>query len=669
MPTKFSSLLAWAALASAGSFQPRAITSLDEAATAEAHQRDNGAIRAFSDVQIKTSDGRCLFVDQLSGDFRANLTPVQVAACGSTDGQGWDIITKGSHISGDNVMLIVSTLTQACFNFDGRRAPGNQVLLFTCGGRADGGGAVTDSQLFSFNGTTGPLSLIPQNQAGSCLAVKGKTIDTASCSAGDSSQSFTIGGGDTNSDLKAKRTNKKASSSTSCTKRTRTVIAAAAGASTSASVTLPVSEPVPSSSAPAQTTELLPDIDLSAAGTGKGPKNNKKAKKSKSSTASGATTKAAGGTTSAVDIATTSAIVESLSEVDLSTEGTAIVTSAAGAAKFTKKGKKAVKTKSTKIPGVATTVIETTNEAVTDEAAVSTSVADASTTVADITTTSASAQITESPSSIDLGVEDEITTITGGAGTTKITRKGRKGKKTKSSKTTATGTAGAAATDQAAASTTATDTTSVAATANATGATTSSAAAAATGGAGGILSANPTTPVPVSRAGGTLQPSAAAEAHRRDGAATRAFSNVSIRAPNGQCLFIDPTAGDFRQNLIPVSIVDCTGAPNEKWDIITAGKHNSATKATLVVSALTQGCISFDGRRDAGDTVTLFSCGGRADGGGETNSDQIFRYLGQLSFAFAPLAQNNKTCILPGDGRLDSGPCPTDGSQLYSIFP
>ncbi|KAK3356908.1 hypothetical protein B0T25DRAFT_450105 [Lasiosphaeria hispida] len=460
MPTKFSSLLAWAALASAGSFQPRAITSLDEAATAEAHQRDNGAIRAFSDVQIKTSDGRCLFVDQLSGDFRANLTPVQVAACGSTDGQGWDIITKGSHISGDNVMLIVSTLTQACFNFDGRRAPGNQVLLFTCGGRADGGGAVTDSQLFSFNGTTGPLSLIPQNQAGSCLAVKGKTIDTASCSAGDSSQSFTIGGGDTNSDLKAKRTNKKASSSTSCTKRTRT---------------------------------------------------------------------------------------------------------------------------------------------------------------------------------------------------------------TKSSKTTATGTAGAAATDQAAASTTATDTTSVAATANATGATTSSAAAAATGGAGGILSANPTTPVPVSRAGGTLQPSAAAEAHRRDGAATRAFSNVSIRAPNGQCLFIDPTAGDFRQNLIPVSIVDCTGAPNEKWDIITAGKHNSATKATLVVSALTQGCISFDGRRDAGDTVTLFSCGGRADG--ETNSDQIFRYLGQLSFAFAPLAQNNKTCILPGDGRLDSGPCPTDGSQLYSIFP
>ena len=29
----------------------------------------------------------------------------------------------------------------------------------------------------------------------------------------------------------------------------------------------------------------------------------------------------------------------------------------------------------------------------------------------------------------------------------------------------------------------------------------------------------------------------------------------------------------------------------------------------------TQGCISFDSRRQAGDTVILFSCGGRADGG------------------------------------------------------
>lgn len=114
------------------------------------------------------------------------------------------------------------------------------------------------------------------------------------------------------------------------------------------------------------------------------------------------------------------------------------------------------------------------------------------------------------------------------------------------------------------------------------------ATAAVTGGAGGIPTANPTTPVPVSRTGGNLQPSAAAEAHKRDATATRAFSGVEIRAPNGQCLSVDPTAGDFRQNLIPVALVDCSGTPNEKWDIVTAGKHNKAgkTPATLVVSAL-----------------------------------------------------------------------------------
>lgn len=138
MPS-LSHLLAWAAVASAGPFHPRAVISLNEAATAEAHRRDNSATRAFSNVQIRTSDGRCLFVNKLSGDFRANLTPIQVVTCGSTDGHGWDIITKGAHISGTNGMLIVSTLTQACFNFDPRRAAGNQVLLFSCGGRADGG--------------------------------------------------------------------------------------------------------------------------------------------------------------------------------------------------------------------------------------------------------------------------------------------------------------------------------------------------------------------------------------------------------------------------------------------------------------------------------------------------------------------------------------------------
>jgi len=101
-----------------------------------------------------------------------------------------------------------------------------------------------------------------------------------------------------------------------------------------------------------------------------------------------------------------------------------------------------------------------------------------------------------------------------------------------------------------------------------------------------IPATNPTTPVPVSRAGGVLQPSAAAESHQFDATATRAFTKVSLKAANGQCLFIDPTAGDFRENLIPISMKDCDGSLNEKFDFITAGKHNNAKGATLIVSSL-----------------------------------------------------------------------------------
>lgn len=106
---------------------------------------------------MQTSDGQCLTIDDLSGDFRANLTPVQVAECDGSDGQSWDIITSGEHINEEGMMLVVSTLvsnikvdkcvtnlltssqTQACLNFDPRRAAGDQVNLFSCGGRADGG--------------------------------------------------------------------------------------------------------------------------------------------------------------------------------------------------------------------------------------------------------------------------------------------------------------------------------------------------------------------------------------------------------------------------------------------------------------------------------------------------------------------------------------------------
>ena len=90
--------------------EKRNVTQLDPTAFAEAHKRDDTATRAFSSVPIITSSGQCLFVDELSGDFRANLTPVQVATCEGSPGQGWDVITSGEHDDQLGAMLVVSTL-------------------------------------------------------------------------------------------------------------------------------------------------------------------------------------------------------------------------------------------------------------------------------------------------------------------------------------------------------------------------------------------------------------------------------------------------------------------------------------------------------------------------------------------------------------------------------
>lgn len=391
-----------AAFASANPVSRRQVAELNEEATAEAHQRDATATRAFSDVQIRTSDGRCLFVDPLSGDFRANLTPVQIADCGSTDGQGWDVITAGEHNDQAGQMLIVSTLTQACLNFDPRRADGNQVNLFSCGGRADGGGRVTNSQLYAFAGGAGPLSLKPSNCDNSCLTATGNTLDVADCTNGANDQTFSIGDG---------------------------------------------------AAAPAP-------IQDGEAGTSVAP---------------------------AAPTATSPF------------------------------GNPAMTTRRTKTrrrrPGATKT------------------------TLAGAVTSTAVSEVVDNPM---------VTT---------------------------------------------------------TAAPTSAPAADAG------------EQVPVSR-GGFLNPDAVAEAHRFDATATRALESVNIRAADGRCFSVDETAGDFRQNLIPIQMVECADVPEQKFDVVTQGVHNDGEQGqALLMSVVTDGCISFDGRRQAGDTVTVFSCGGRADGG------------------------------------------------------
>lgn len=395
---------------------PRTVTALDQSAFAEAQQRDDTATRAFSSSEIKTSNGQCLFINELSGDFRANLNPIQVAPCDGSTGQLWDVITSGKHDNVAGQALFVNTLTQACMNFDPRRAAGNTVIMFSCGGRADGGGAVTNSQLFAFNGTAGPLQLQPQNSPGTCLTVtSANVLDEASCNTNDPNQSFTIGNG-----------------------------------------------------------------------------------------------------------------------------------------------------------GAAAPVAPATTPAAATTSASSSATPAATTTPAPATTTAASA-------------------------------------------------------------------------------TTASA-------------------ISVSRAGVVLNPSAAAEANPRDNTATRAFSNVAIKSSDGRCLNIDPTAGDFRQNLIPVALATCDGSAGQKFDFITAGVHNNAPNSTLVVSTLTQGCLNFDPRRAAGDTVIMFSCGGRADGGGSVTNSQLFTFTGGNGpITLAPENANGQTCLAPSGNVIDQANCNGSSDQLFTI--
>jgi len=183
---------------------------------------------------------------------------------------------------------------------------------------------------------------------------------------------------------------------------------------------------------------------------------------------------------------------------------------------------------------------------------------------------------------------------------------------------------------------------------------------------------NPTTPVPVSRAGGTLNPSLAAEAHTRDNSAVRARTAVSLRSSNGNCLSLDPTAGDFRQNLIPIKVETCNGSSNQKFDIITSGIHNTAQGKALVVSSLMNGCVNFDSRRPAGDKVMVFSCGGRAAGEGKTTPDQLFDFAGGNSIKLIQTkTENNRevtTCLTPQNGELeDSQNCGGDVAEYTFV--
>lgn len=80
-----------------------------------------------------------------------------------------------------------------------------------------------------------------------------------------------------------------------------------------------------------------------------------------------------------------------------------------------------------------------------------------------------------------------------------------------------------------------------------------------------------------------------------------------------------------------------------------------------------QGCLNFDDRRAAGDTVIMFSCGGRADGESGTATSQLFKFDGGNTIVLSPENSNGATCMFDNAGKLDSTACTGDASQVFTI--
>lgn len=379
--------------------------------------------------------------------------------------------------------------------------------LFSCGGRADGGGEVTNSQLFDFAGGADPLALTPRNAQGQCLTVNGNVVGIAACDATDNSQTFTIGEGaspggedDGADDSDADAGNDEAGDD------------GEGAAEDPADDEGAVEDPADDEGA---VEDPAADDETAAPGNDRGNNQGGGRGNTGGNNQGGGRGNARG-----------------------RNRGNGRGARGRGRGRGNGRGRNQGQNGGNNAedcgPGRVVTVTETVQAPAATE------------TGAGITETAAATEVDDAPSPTAEATAPEASTPSQDP-------------------------PAASATEQATTSPTAPEQEQ-----------------ATTGGAavGGVPTANPTEAVPVSRAGGTLNPTAAAEAHELDETATRAFTAVQIRSPQGQCLFVDPTAGDFRQNLIPVQLVDCTGSPNEQFDVITAGKHNNANGAALIVSTL-----------------------------------------------------------------------------------
>ncbi|KAH7100363.1 hypothetical protein BKA62DRAFT_771631 [Auriculariales sp. MPI-PUGE-AT-0066] len=593
---------------------------LDDAATAEAQQRDNDATRAFSAVQIKTSSGQCLTIDETTGDFRRNLQLVRESACTNAPTQQWDFITAGLHNDQPGTTLIVSTAFSSCLNFDDRRADGNKVITFSCGGRADGGGRVTDSQLFEFSNTTATsLPLVPSSgKGGICFEINGGQLDRSDCQSSNpaTNQIFTIGD------------------------------AAPAAPAPTPDATSPAAEP----NTPAETAAPAPpaaptgSIRLDEAATAQAQQRDNGATRAFANVP----IKTSSGQCLTIDVNTgdfrrnLQAIRESpctgdsTQQFDFITAGahndqpgtTLIVSSAfSSCLNFDDRRADGNKVLTFSCGGRADGEGRVTDSQLFGFEGAPTSLA--------LTPVNGRGAVcfmivdgTLDIANCDANSADQVFTI---------------------------GDATAAP--------------------PANPNTNEPAPSESSSEAGPAPSEAPTQqPGASSKGSVALDEAATAQAQQRDNGKSLLFYLQDLmisQASNGQCLTVNLDTGDFRQNLMEVALRDCVaGLDTQQWDVITAGKHNDQAGKALIVSTLTNGCLNVDERRQPGNQVLLFSCGGRADGEGGVTNSQLFAFDGKT--ANIPLVPGNVSsqCVVASNGKLDIAQCDAanpNSDQTFSI--
>ncbi|KZW03326.1 hypothetical protein EXIGLDRAFT_759192 [Exidia glandulosa HHB12029] len=607
----FPTILVSATLAAAAPVWRR--VNIDDAATAEAQQRDNGATRALSAVPIKTSNGQCLSVDLNSGDFRHNLMNVVVANCDGSSNQQFDVITQGAHNNIAGQALIVSSSLNNCLNFDPRRQPGNQVLMFSCGGRADGGGQVTDSQLFAFTGNAAGIPLVPlnSNRDGTvCLKLNGNTLDQSGCNPAQASgdQLFTLGDGGNAGAAppppppadEPAATPPPAGNPAPPTGNVKLDPEATAEAqqrdngATRAFTAVPVKVDGQCLTADLNTGDFrqnLMEIKVQAC-DGSPQQQFDIITSGKHNDQAGKTLIVSSLTNGCLNVDERR---QSGNQVLLFSCGGR----ADGGGQVTNSQLFAFDGNAANIPLVPANVDGAkclfNNNGVIDVQACNAASpsADQSFSFGDGGNASAPAPPpADEPVATPPPADEPAATPPPPAGNT----------------------------------------------------------------------APPTGNV-------KLDPEATAEAQQRDDGATRAFSAVPVKV-DGQCLTVDLNTGDFRQNLMAVKVQACDGSPQQQFDIITAGKHNDQAGKTLIVSSLTQGCLNVDERRQPGNQVLLFSCGGRADGGGQVTNSQLFAFDGTTAnIPLVPANVQNK-CLFNSNGVLDLQGCDAaspSADQTFSI--